>query len=275
MIRTSLAVPLFACLATSALGADSPETVTVPFNLLITKHIVIPIKVNGKGPYRVVFDTGAPVNMLSSKVGRETGILDKNAQLPFLGMLAMGGQSTIKSLEVGDLKTENVPAIIMDHPTIQTMSQLFGPIDGIVGFPFFARYRLVIDYRSRTLKLGLSKFEPPDVFKALTERVMAFAEDDNKAKVISSPGLWGMAVSKKPDDHRAGVDVSRVYAAGAAERAGIRPGDRLLTIDGSWTDSVIDTHQAASRGKPGKPVPVVLERAGHELTLAVTPDKGM
>src|SRR5262249_48342248 len=157
--------------------------VTVPFNLLITKHIVIPIKVNGKGPYKVVFDTGAPVNMLSSKVGREAGLLDKDAQLPLLGILA-AGQATIKSLEVGDLKTEDVPAIVMDHPTIQAMSRLFGPIDGIVGFPFFARYRLQIDYRSRTLKLSLSKFRPPDVFKALTERVIAFTEDDNKPRIL-------------------------------------------------------------------------------------------
>jgi hypothetical protein len=274
MIRTWLALALVMCLVPRVL-CDTSETATVPFKLLITKHIVIPIKVNGKGPYRVVFDTGAPVNMLSSKVGREAGLLDKDAQLPLLGILAVGGEAKIKSLEVGDLKTENVPVIIMDHPTIQTMSQLFGPIDGIVGFPFFARYRLQIDYRNRTLKLSLSKFRPPDVFKALTERVMAFAEEDTKPKVISSAGLWGMAVSKKPDDNRAGVDISQVYAGSAAERAGIRPGDRLLTIDGRWSDSVIEAYQAAARCKPAKPVAVVLERVGHELTIDVTPDQGM
>ena len=274
-MRTWLAIPLVACLVPSVLRSETSETVTVPFTLLITKHIVIPIKVNGKGPYKVVFDTGAPVNMLSSKVGREAGLLDKEAQLPWLGLLAAGGPQMIKSLEVGDLKTENVPAIVMDHPTIQTMSQLFGPIDGIVGFPFFARYRLLIDYRSRTLKLSLSKFRPPDVFKALTERVIAFAEEDNKPKVISAAGLWGIAVSKKADDNRAGVDISRIYSGGAAERAGIRQGDRLVTIDGRWSDSVIETYQAASRCKPGKKVTVVLERAGHELTLEVTPDRGM
>jgi hypothetical protein len=275
MMRAWLTIALIACLVPSAVRAETSETVTVPFNLLITKHIVIPIKVNGKGPYRVVFDTGAPVNMLSSKIGREAGLLDKDAQLPWLGILAVGGEAKIKSLEVGDLKTENVPAIIMDHPTIQSMSQLFGPIDGIVGFPFFARYRLLIDYRSRTLKLSLSNFRPPDVFKALTERVMAFVEDDNKPKVISPAGLWGMAVGKKSDNHRAGVDIKQVYSGGAAEKAGIRQGDRLLTIDGCWTDSVIDTYQAASRWKPGKKVAVVLERDGKELTLEVTPDRGM
>src|SRR5262249_3339648 len=118
MIRTWLATVVLACLATSNLRADTSETVTVPFKLLLTKHIVIPIKVNGKGPFRVVFDTGAPINMLSTKIGREAGLIDKDGQLPLLGILA-AGPSTIKSLEVGDLKTENVPAIVMDHPTVQ------------------------------------------------------------------------------------------------------------------------------------------------------------
>ena len=275
MIRTWLTIHLIACLVPGTLRADQSETVTVPFNLLITKHIVIPIKVNGKGPYRVVFDTGSPVNMLSSKVGRQAGLLDKDSQLPLLGILAVGGQATIKSLEIGDLKTKNVSAIVMDHPTIQTMSELFGPIDGIVGFPLFARYRLSIDYRHRTLTLTPSKFQPPDVFKALTDRVIAFAEEDNKPKVISPAGLWGMAVSKKSDDHGAGVDITQVYSGSAAEKADIRQGDRLLTIDGSWSDSVIDTYQAASRCKPGKKVAVVLKRAGQELVLEVTPDQGM
>jgi Aspartyl protease/PDZ domain len=275
MIRTWLSVPVIICLVSSALRADTPETITVPFNLLITKHIVIPIKVNGKGPYRVVFDTGAPFNLLGSKIGREAGLIDKNAQIPLLGMLAMGGPATIKSLEVGDLKTENVPAIVMDHPTIQAMSELFGPIDGIVGFPFFSRYRVLIDYRTRTLKLSLSNFRPPDVFKALTDRVMSFAEEDSKPKIISAVGLWGIAVSKKPDDNRAGVDVTQVYAGSAAEKAGIRQGDRLLTIDGRWSDSVIDTYQAASRCKPAKNVILVLERAGTELAIEVTPERGM
>jgi hypothetical protein len=275
MIRTWLTICLSACLLPGVLRADTPETVTVPFKLLITKHIVIPIKVNGKGPYRVVFDTGAPVNMLGSKIGREAGLFDKDAQIPLLGMLAAGGPSMIKSLEVGDLKTENVPAIIMDHPTVQAMSELFGPIDGIVGFPFFARYRLLIDYRTRTLKLSLSKFRPPDVFKALTDRVIGFTEEDNKPKILSAAGLWGIAVSKKPDDKQAGVDIKQVYPGSAAERAGIRQGDRLLTVDGCWSDSVADTYQAAARCKPGKKAAVVLERAGQELTLEVTPDQGI
>lgn len=275
MTRIWLGISLIACLVPGILRADEPEVVTVPFKLLVTKHIVIPIKVNGKGPYRVVFDTGAPFNLLGTKIGREAGLLGKDGQLPLLGMLSMAGPAMIKSLEVGDLKTENVPAIVMDHPTIQTMSELFGPIDGIVGFPFFARYRMLIDYRSRTLKLSQSKFQPPDVFTALTERVMSFADDDNKPKIISAAALWGFTVGKKPDDNHPGVDIKQVFSGSAADKAGIRQGDRLLTIDSSWTDSVIDTHQAASRRQPGKKVAVVLERGGKTLTLEVAPDQGI
>src|SRR5207302_5303192 len=45
-------------------GADEPKPTvpaTVPFELLETKHMAVKIKLNGKGPYRVIFDTGAPV----------------------------------------------------------------------------------------------------------------------------------------------------------------------------------------------------------------------
>ena len=54
----AIAVLLF---ASAALRADSDTAAkTVPFELLKTRHIVVSIKINGKGPYRVIFDTGSP-----------------------------------------------------------------------------------------------------------------------------------------------------------------------------------------------------------------------
>src|SRR5262249_457786 len=46
------------------------KTVTVPFELLKTQHMVVEAKINGKGPYRLIFDTGAPVNLLNNKVAK-------------------------------------------------------------------------------------------------------------------------------------------------------------------------------------------------------------
>ena len=53
---------LFLCpLSSSTVRADdgpSAKPIVVHFELLPTKHIVVNVKVNGKGPYRLIFDTG-------------------------------------------------------------------------------------------------------------------------------------------------------------------------------------------------------------------------
>jgi regulator of sigma E protease len=62
-----------------------------------------------------------------------------------------------------------------------------------------------------------------------------------------------------------------VVDTGAAARAGIRVGDRILSADGApvqnWQEfvAVIETH-------PGQPVPLVIERDGEQVNLSVIPD---
>ena len=104
-----------------------PEPVTVPFELLLTKHIVIEVKINGKGPYRVIFDTGAPVSLINSKTAKETGLLSKNATASLFNFFGPVEQAAIRTLEIGGLKARSVPVIVMDHPTVEMMSKLLGP----------------------------------------------------------------------------------------------------------------------------------------------------
>src|SRR5262245_25272590 len=84
--------------------ADKP--VTVPIEVLKTKHLAISVKINGKGPYRMIFDTGAPVTLVSSKVGKESGMIGKDAKVPAFTLFGAMGQFPIQSLEVGTLKAE-------------------------------------------------------------------------------------------------------------------------------------------------------------------------
>src|SRR3954462_10396498 len=64
-----------------AARADEPKAdpVKVPFEMLqkgrlMSGHLAVQAKVNGKGPYRLIFDTGAPVILLSARVGKEAGL---------------------------------------------------------------------------------------------------------------------------------------------------------------------------------------------------------
>ena len=55
-------------------AAKDVEPVKVPFDLLKTQHMTVMVKVNGAGPFRLIFDTGAPVTLLSNKVAKAGGL---------------------------------------------------------------------------------------------------------------------------------------------------------------------------------------------------------
>jgi regulator of sigma E protease len=65
--------------------------------------------------------------------------------------------------------------------------------------------------------------------------------------------------------------LGQIVAGGAAERAGLQPGDRILRVDGApiqtWEDFV-----NVVRSRPGAPLSITLERAASQQTVEVVPD---
>lgn len=252
-----------------------PETITVPFELLRTKHMAVKIKINGKGPYRVIFDTGAPINLINNKVAKESGLIAKNAKPGFFNLFGSMGQTQIKSLELGDLKAEKVAIFVMDHPTVELISKVLGPIEGIIGFPFFARYKMALDYQAKQLTFTPNDFEPPDVIEKMMATVMALMDNKPAKPIILSPSSqWGL-VLKKDDKEKPGVTIQSVWEGSAAAEAGLKAGDRLLTLDGRWTDSVEDAYRAAGYVKLGKAAKLFIRRGDQEMELRVQPRAGL
>lgn len=260
-------------LLAAATEAPAPPA-RVPFERLPTGHITIQIRVNGKGPYRVVFDTGAPVNLLSTRVGKEAGLVSGEGAASFLGALLEASPGvTAKTLEAGSARAEDVPVVVLDHPAVQLLSQVFGRVDGIVGFPFFARFKTAIDYQARQLTLTPNGYQPPDAIKMLMDSVSAITDKRPTRRVLAPKALWGLRVR---DDAGTGpgIVVAAVFEGSAAAAAGLRPQDRLLTIDGRWTDSVADAYAAAAHVAPGTAVTVAVQRGADRLTRRVTPRAG-
>jgi hypothetical protein len=263
--RPSLAEPL----AVKPLEKLAVKPAVIPFEMLKSGHMAVKIHVNGKGPYRVIFDTGAPINLFNNKLAEEAGLF-KGAQkttLPFIGTIA---EVRVKELQVSSEKAADQPAIVMDHPLVELMSKKLGGLYGIVGFPFFARYKMIIDYQAETLTLTPSGYKPPNVLRSLESTLLQLMTAGNQpSKVISPASQWGLMVRKKTDDDEAGVDITEVLPGSAAAEAGLKAGDRLLTIDDRWTDTLPDLYEIASHLKPGVTVPVALLRDGKKRELKI------
>lgn len=284
-MKRLFALSLFAALVglTPLSSAAPPEKeklkpdekpVVIPFELLKSRHMAIQVKINDKGPYRLIFDTGAPTNLVNNKVAKESGLLEKSdkAVMPLFGAM---GAKTIKKLEIGGLKLEGMPTMVMDHPTVSAIAEAVGPVEGIVGFPFFARYKMTIDYEKKEMTLTPSGFTPGDTMQVMMEKLMSASGKKPDAAVLAPAAVWGFDVSRDKDDEKPGVTVAKVLAKSPAALGGLKEGDRLLTLDGRWTDSVSDTFLAATMVKPGKAVPLVVLRGGKEVKLTVTPGAGL
>ena len=108
--------------------------------------------------------------MLSNRAAEESGAVAKSAPRSFL--MGMRGEAKIKTLEVGDLKAKDISVIVLDHPTLKALGGFLGrPLDGIIGFTFFARYRTTIDYQARRMTLEPVDFTVRDLFKELPDRL--------------------------------------------------------------------------------------------------------
>jgi hypothetical protein len=251
------------------------KAVVIPFETLKSGHMAVMIKVNGKGPYRVIFDTGAPINLFNNKLAKEAGLLKgvPKSKLPILGTIA---EVHVKELQVGTEKATNQPAIVMDHPLVELMSKKLGPLYGIVGYPFFARYKMILDYQAETLTLTPNGYKPGDVMESLELTALQLLRGSSRtAKVLSPAAQWGLTAHKGDEDAKAGVVVKEVLAGSAAAEAGLKVGDRLLTIDGRWTDSLPDLYEIAAHIKPGVAVPVAIQREGKDMELTVKPRAGL
>lgn len=252
---------------------DKP--VVIPFELLKSRHMAIQVKINDKGPYRLIFDTGAPTNLVNNKVAKAAGLLakDEKGGLPLFG--AAPGAKMIKKLEIGDVKLEGMPTMVMDHPTVAAIAEVVGPVEGIIGFPFFARYKMSIDYQKLEMTLTPNGYVPTDAMQGMMDKLMSGSKGQKPEPAILAPAaFWGFEVEAAKDED-AGVLVNTVFAKSAAANGGLKVGDRLLTLDGRWTDTLSDTFLAASLVKPGKPVTLVVKRDGKELKLTVTPGAGL
>jgi len=269
----SLAVGfLVVCLGPGAranVGDEKP--ITVPFDTLKTQHIVVMVKLNGKGPYRLIFDTGAPVTLINNKIARDSGVVPKDSK-PMLPLFGSPQQHKIKVFELGGVRAENASAIIMDHPLLTAMDKVIGPVEGIVGLSFFGKYRVTIDYQAKEMTFVPVKFTPPDVLSAIEALQKGGGP---KTKVVAPAGQWGFSVSKDPKDEQPGVTVEHVVAGSPAAAAGLRVGDRLLTLEGRWTDSVADCFVAAANVQPGQAARLVVLRDGKEVELRVRVQAGL
>lgn len=124
--------------------------------------ILLPVRVNGRGPFEFILDTGAGTSLLSSELAAQLAVKiigSKDGQ-------SAGGKvavslAKVDSLAVAETKVEDVDVGIVDLSQIG--KTVGAQIDGDLGYNFLKHFRVTIDYRECEIR-----FEDP-------KRVESFA----------------------------------------------------------------------------------------------------
>lgn len=124
---------------------------TLPFHL-INNHIYAEAKINGKGPYVFIFDTGG-ANLVTPPLAKELGLKSEgDLKVRGAGTKTMKASLThVKVLQVGNAVVDNQLFI---ETQLNSMAHIEGrPMPGMVGFEVFRRFITRIDYGNKTITL--------------------------------------------------------------------------------------------------------------------------
>jgi predicted aspartyl protease len=155
----------------------SPSSAKVKFRLAggAQPLILLPVEVNGEGPFEFILDTGAGTSLLSSELGQKLGLKIIGSKE---GQSAGGAVSVslakASSLAVGSAKLDNVDVGLVDLSHIG--KTVGAKIDGDLGYNFLRHFRITLDYRKSEIRLDDPKrFELAGQSVAVTEVAMRLA----------------------------------------------------------------------------------------------------
>ncbi len=131
-----------------------PAGAHVAFELAGTRPIpVVQAKLNGKGPFAFILDTGAAGTVLDEDFAKSMGIA-LGAEQPIGDPSSAKGitahEVEIESIEVGDAKFRGISGVAMDRKRFDPGQEL----KGVLGLPVFAENLFTLDYPRKEIVLA-------------------------------------------------------------------------------------------------------------------------
>jgi predicted aspartyl protease len=136
--------------------AQVPEQTTLATHIVTAKiklddlsMIIIPVSINGSGPYDFLLDTGCAKTIVDQKLADQLG-LPREGEKTVVGILASARMSVVhvNSLSVAGASVPGGDVFSSDHPASVTSNAR-----GILGEDFLRNFDLLIDYRHQTIRI--------------------------------------------------------------------------------------------------------------------------
>jgi hypothetical protein len=266
----------------------------VPYRLTDTHHFLVRARINGKGPFNFLVDSGAPALFIATETAGKIGLKPDQAKF----------WTPVDQLDLeGGARLTGIKARVEDPFQLVGMNALGLPgasIDGIFGFTILARFRLEIDLtkdRMTWTRLDHDPRDPPVPRRKPGEdggaplgvqamnamgplaKGLAFLMGKQPEDQLQPRGFLGLEWSETIALGRKQVSVQSVLNGLPAAHSGLRSGDCIVQINDRAIEGLKDAHTALAQVRPGDPVTLVIRRGfgtnARELRLTLTAGEGL
>jgi hypothetical protein len=273
-----LTLALTPALTSLAAAPDVGRSYEVPYRLTDTNHFLVRVRLNGKGPFNFLVDTGAPALYVSTDTAKKVGLKTSDEEF----------WTPVERLDFeGGAFLRDVKARVEDPFQLVGMNALGLPgasIDGILGFTMLARYRIELDPtndRMTWTRLDFEPKEPPVPPREPGQKGRASSGMQAMNALGPLAKLAAALIGRQPEEERLprgffgveveptggdvvrvapGVVVTRVLPGSPAAEAGVRPGDILTEIGDRTVRDLTAARAAVAEVRPGDRVALTVVR---------------
>jgi hypothetical protein len=234
-------------------------------------------KINGKGPYNFIIDTGAPALFVSTALCKKLGVEPDNK-----------GWGTFDQFEIeGGVSIPKARGRIEDPFQLEGMNSLGltgVELHGMIGYNILARYQLEFDFTQDKMTWTELNFVPKnpeglggkagsgdmDAMAGMIKLVTAFLGKKTQPEPVGR-GFLGVECKDEKD----AVEVKAVLADSPAAKAGIKEGDRISQVKGRTVKTSDEVRKLAADLKAGDSLKVTISRAGTSMDITIKAGEGL
>jgi serine protease DegQ len=266
------------CLAPRARGDAPPKpdakSFEVPYRLTAVKHIVVRAKINGKGPFNFILDTGAPALFIAPDAAKKAGV-EPDAK----------GWGVFDKFEI-----EGGVVLTKAEGRVEKPFQLDGmnglglagvELHGMIGYNILARYRMVIDFTKDKMVWTPLNYRPVE-----PKRMGGGGASGGLEVMGTLMKFLGALTGAKPEpdytfrgffgvdlEDKAGMEypvVKSVLADGPAAKAGLKAGDQVTRFTGRSVQNVEDVRRFARKLTGDEAVKLTIQRGGEKEPIEIS-----
>lgn len=253
----------------------------VPYKLTKTNHVMVRIKLNGKGPFNFILDTGAPALIISESIGKKIGVEpDKDGWAKY--KLEVEGGVTYPdarglNLDMFQLKGMNA------------MDVVGAELHGVIGYNILAKYRITYDFTQDKLVWTALNFELPKFLRIGKSDEAVDAGQSSLEFLGNLMKTMAQLMGVKPNFEvrprgflgiegeagKAGFVVQSVLPDSPADKAGLKKGDRIRRVGGKDVEMLKDIQESLARLGEGDKVKLKISRDDKDMDLDIELGKGL